>query len=147
MTCFWDGILTGLKREPEIWNHITQHINQTITNQHFINFCKQNCHILKEKYEYIRWNNDKIREQEINEHHIPLIKDLNESGIGGGYLCATCDSFLLFLCCYFELNIFHNYNSHTVAYLYEKPDIGSKKNKSLFVQSDKGHFWFISYVA
>jgi len=140
MTCFWDGLLKGLKKNEKLLNS-----NNIKDKYLFINFCKENCSILLDKMKYCTWNNQKLNKKEINEH-IAAIKELDIKKINNGYFCSTCDSFLLLVCCLFEMNIFHNYNSITISYLYNKENEICKKNKSLFVQSDKGHFWFVSYV-
>ena len=51
----------------------------------------------------INLNDSSIREQEIRENHIPRIKELWSKDEIDGYNCSSCDSFLLFLCCYFDL--------------------------------------------
>ena len=139
MTCFWDGILKGLKKGDYFSN-----TNKPSNNQQFIELCKQHKQIIQEESLYIKWNNTVLSKQEVKEH-MDAINELNPSKINKGYLCSTCDCFLLFLCVFYKINVFHNYNSYTISYIYEK-DTDSKKNASLFFQSDKGHFWFVSFV-
>ena len=68
-----------------------------------------------------------------------------------GYNCSPCDSFLLFLCCYFEINIHYkskNWNNQPihVTYLYNHPKRGYNNNKALFFSTSKSHFSYVSYV-
>ena len=46
MTCFWDGVIKGLKQFPEFGM-------QSMTRPTFIKFCKEKCDILLERYKYI----------------------------------------------------------------------------------------------
>ncbi len=140
MTCFWDGLLKGLSDE-KLWISLN---GKKITNSRNLpNFLKQNRNIIMDNVKNITWNNNYLTKQECKEH-VDAIENLDINKIGGGYLCSTCDSFLILVCCLFKINIFHKYNSITMSYLYHENDC--KMNKSIFVESDRGHFWFVSYV-
>lgn len=163
MTCFWDGILKGLKQFPEFGI-------QSMSRPLFINFCKKNCDIMLSKYKYVtiegfeentrdkaentneyNLNYNGIREKEIKENHIPRIKELWNKDEIDGYNCSPYDSFLLFLCCYYEINIHYktkNWNNQEVqmCYLYDHPEKGYNENKALFFKSSKSHFTYVSYV-
>ena len=172
MTCFWDETLKGLSYFPEFkeleeYNIISRNGNKNRKN--YIDFCKHNCDILLKKYKNVIWegfeknerdtaeknginlNDSSIREQEIIENHIPRIKELWSKDEIDGYNCSPCDSFLLFLCCYFEINIHYkskNWNNKPihVTYLYNHPERGYNNNKALFFSTSKSHFSYVSYV-
>jgi hypothetical protein len=163
MTCFWDGILVGLKQFPEF-------NMQSMTRPNFILFCKEHCDVMLDKYKYVvcegfeqnirdvpenteefNLNNAGICDKELETHHIPRIKELWDKDEIDGYNCSPCDSFLLFLCCYFEINIHYktkdwNGTDVQICYLYEHPEKGYKNNKALFFKSSKSHFTYVSYV-
>lgn len=128
MTCFWDGLMKGLK------DYDFEKLNLKKTNR--INLIK----ILKTKnIETINvfWNNKKIHKKELEENFI-AVKNYDISKIGNGHLCSTGDYMLLLICEIFNVNIYHKYLQKTMKY--EKPN-----NKiNLHFQSDRGHFWFVS---
>lgn len=172
MTCFWDETLKGLSYFPEFkeleeYNIISR--NGSKNRKNYIDFCRKNCDILLKKYKNVIWegfeknerdkaeqnginlNDSSIREQEIIENHIPRIKELWSKDEIDGYNCSPCDSFLLFLCCYFEINIHYkskNWNNQSihVTYLYNHPERGYNNNKALFFSTSKSHFSYVSYV-
>ena len=165
MTCFWDGIIQGLKKFPEFKL-------QSITRPEFITFCKQNCDILLKNHKNIivegfehnlrdlnevenqsqyNLNYIGIREKEVLDNHIPRIKELCKKDEIDGYNCSPYDSFLLFICCYFEINIHYkgrNWDNKQiqVCYLYDHPQKGYHNNKALFFNATKTHFTYVSYV-
>ena len=148
---------------------IYQWLTYKCNRKNYIDFCKKNCDILLKKYKNVIWegfeknerdkaeqnginlNDSSIREQEIRENHIPRIKELWSKDEIDGYNCSPCDSFLLFLCCYFEINIHYkskNWNNQPihVTYLYNHPEKGYNNNKALFFSTSKSHFSYVSYV-
>lgn len=162
MTCVWDASLKGLKKFPEFGL-------QSLNRPQFIEFCQKNCDVLLEKYKNIIYipsersedeKLDKITEKQVKENYIPHIKTLDEKDKTNGYECNGCNSLLLFICCYFEINVHfkgRNWNNKEVKiqYLYNKPGkegsseenkIGYENNKALFFQASKSHFSYVSYV-
>jgi hypothetical protein len=165
MTCFWDGVIQGLKQFPEF-------NMKSMTRPAFIKFCKDKCDILFDRYKYIivegfehnsrdisevenpeqyNINDTGIRKKEIKDNHIPRIKELCKKDEIDGYNCSPYDSFLLFICCYFEINIHYkgrdwNNKQIQVCYLYEHPEKGYENNKALFFKASKTHFTYVSYV-
>ena len=99
MTCFWDGILAGLRSDDLSLYDLKNKRRET-----FINFLKNN--VSKKHFKNIKWNNEELKDQEINEH-IEAINSYNVNGIGSGHLTSICDSFLLLICSMFKLNINH----------------------------------------
>lgn len=127
MTCFWTGILSSL----------------TIDDFRFIDIdakpaIKDFIHILKTKNTKsndVYWNNSKLSEKEYIEN-IEHVKDYKIDTIHNGYLCSTCDPFLLLISQIFCLEIIHNYNGHIIKYR----NIVSNR-KPLHFRSNMGHFW------
>ena len=126
MTCFWDGILQSLNNdEKNILNLKDNNIYSLIE-------------ILKEKnceIRNIKWQESELSKQLIKEN-IEFIKDYNKDSAKNGYLCSTCDPFLLLLSFLLNTDIIHNYNGNVINYKYEK----SLKKK--YFKSNKSHFWF-----
>tara|TARA_B100001094_G_scaffold305883_1_gene336102 strand:+ start:395 stop:787 length:393 start_codon:yes stop_codon:yes gene_type:complete len=127
MTCFWDGITKGLLVED------FKLLGKTKTNRNeLIKLLKEN----NQKTHNVLWNNKKIQPQLLKENYI-AVQNYNEKGIKNGHLCSTCDYMLLLICELFNINIEHKYLQKTMKY--EKPN----NTKKIWVQSNKGHFWFI----
>ena len=61
----------------------------------------------------------------------------NIDTINDGYLCSTCDPFLLLIAYLFQITINHRYNNHFIIYK-SKMDVSKKV---LEFRSDHGHFW------
>ena len=127
MTCFWNAIISSLTKEDKNILGIQNKLYPKIIVE-----------ILKNKNDYtpdVLWNNEEIRKQQQKEN-IEHIKDLDVNGIGRGYLCSTCDPFLILLSQLLEVTVKHNYNGVTIIYK-------NKKNERRIINysSDKGHFW------
>tara|TARA_B100001093_G_C26022036_1_gene674332 strand:+ start:35 stop:427 length:393 start_codon:yes stop_codon:yes gene_type:complete len=126
MTCFWDGIIQSLNNdEKNILNLKDNNIYSLIE-------------ILKEKNcetKNIKWQESELSNQLLKEN-IEFIKDYNKDSSKNGYLCSTCDPFLLLLCFLLNTDIIHNYNGNVINYKCEK----SLKKK--YFKSNKSHFWF-----
>ena len=95
---------------------------------------------MKFKIQNININDTGIREKEIKENHIPRIKELWNKDEIDGYNCSPYDSFLLFICCYFGINIhykgrdWNNKQQIQVCYLYEHPEKDIKIIKHYFLR-------------
>lgn len=129
MTCFWSGILNGLPAEEfdVVFNEPKPNINA------FINLLKKN----NVKTDKVKWNGDALTEKQFEENHEHVnCYDVNNSR--NGYLCSTCDPFLLLVCQLFQVNITHNYCGNPVKYEVENPKF------VLFFSSNTGHFEFRS---
>ena len=127
MTCFWNAIISSLTKEDKNILGIQNKLYPKIIVE-----------ILKNKNDYtpdVLWNNEEIRKQQQKEN-IEHKKDLDVNGIGRGYLCSTCDPFLILLSQLLEVTVKHNYNGVTIIYK-------NKKNERRIINygSDKGHFW------
>tara|TARA_B100001093_G_C26477166_1_gene863199 strand:- start:296 stop:685 length:390 start_codon:yes stop_codon:yes gene_type:complete len=126
MTCFWDGILNNLTNDDF---QINFKINKP-NNKGLVIFLKEQN---SKETKNIKWNGTQLRDQEIEENFIH-IKDYNVKSMNGGYLCSTCDPFLILICTIFNVNINHNYCGHMIKYTVPNPI------KTLNFSSDKGHF-------
>ncbi len=120
MTCFWDGLINGL--DNNISKHTVssfiQHLKNNNTLCHRVN-C--NGYILSIKFLY-------ECKEAIDNYNI------NESS--NGYLCSTCDPFLILYSQLYNVNINHKYNG--VEILYNNYD----GKKTIYFESNSGHFWF-----
>ncbi len=125
MTCFWDGILSKLT-DDDFKNLKTKKPNNT----NFVVLLKNNN--TKETKD-IKWNGETLTDNQIKENY-EHIKDFDEKSIKKGYLCSTCDPFLILVCKLFNVNIYHNYCGNLMKYEIANP------NRTLQFKSNKGHF-------
>jgi len=127
MTCFWDAIFKSLnKNDFDLINE------KKSTNGELIAMLKRR----KIPMTNVLWENQKISENEINEHLL-AINDYDINGIPGGHLTSSCDSFLLLICELFKVNIEHMYMIHTIKYSNNK-----EVRKTLYYSSNDKHFVF-----
>ena len=127
MTCFWNAIISSLKDE-----------DKKILNVNGRIFPKRMVEILKSKNQEtnnVTWNNEKLKEQQIKEN-IEHIKELDINKISNGYLCSTCDPFLILLAEILKVKIKHNYNDTVIIY-----NNIEKERRTINLCSDRGHIW------
>ena len=129
MTCFWNGILTGLKH---LNNYSITGFNKKYNIKELILFLKKN----NKESNNIFWDKKLLTKKELSEHK-NAINNLDINKINNGYLCSTNDSFLFLICQLFEINIIHNYNNNIISYINK-----NKTKKTLYFKSNRGHFWF-----
>ena len=130
MTCVWDGLLRAIPKG--IFRIKTNNGRIKIANAYdFVDLLQKN----NTKQIDVSWNGTKLTEKEIQEN-FEAVKCFNRNSIRNGYLCSTCDPFLCLVCQLFKLNISHNYNGYIMKYQYK-----DGQNRTINVQSDKGHFW------
>lgn len=133
MTCFWDGILRGLKADD--FEYIRE---KKSSRENFINMLKNHCKkSVDNNKDYILWNNGILSKKEWEEHD-EAINCYNVAGIRSGHLTSTCDSFLLFICYLFDISIVHRYMNTSIHYINK-----SKSRKTLKFSSNRGHFVFL----
>ncbi len=123
MTCFWDGLINGLDKnipKPTVTSFI-QHLKNNNTLCYSVN-C--NGYILSIKFLY-------ECKEAINNYNI------NDSN--NGYLCSTCDPFLILYSQLYNVNINHKYNG--IDILYNNYD----SKKTIYFESNLGHFWFVNF--
>ena len=127
MTCFWNAIISSLKDE-----------DKKILNVNGRIFPKRMVEILKSKNQEtnnVTWNNEKLKERQIKEN-IEHIKELDINKINNGYLCSTCDPFLILLAETLKVKIKHNYNGTVIIY-----NNIEKERRIINLCSDRGHIW------
>ena len=130
MTCFWNGILKGLKKDD--LEYITKRpVNRWPTIRELIIFLKKSNRMT----DNVTWNSNTLSkmEKEENKH---AIKTFNISGINNGYGCSTCDPFLLLICEIFCVNINHFFLNKIMRYENKK-----LARKTITFRSNYGHFW------
>ena len=125
MTCFWDGILHNLTKEDF---RKTFDVKKP-SNVNLVKMLQEN----NRKTKNILWNGEKLTQQQLEENY-QHIKDFNVKSISAGYLCSTCDPFLLLICELFKVNINHNYCGYKMKYRI------NNSIKTLNFKSDRGHF-------
>ena len=127
MTCFWNAIISSLNDE-----------DKKILNVDGKIFPKRMVEILKSKNKKtnnVTWNNEKLKEQKIKEN-IEHIKELDVNKINRGYLCSTCDPFLILLAEILKVKIKHNYNGIIIIY-----NNIENERRTINLCSDRGHIW------
>ena len=125
MTCFWDGILKSLNN-----NDFQEKFNCNKPNREKLIdlFKTHNCPTL------VKWQNNKLTVNELREN-FDHIKTFDKKTIYNGYLCSTCDPFLLLLAELLQVDITHHYMNNIITYTVYKP------RRKLTFHSNKGHFW------
>ena len=130
MTCFWKGIMGGLTNKD-----FTIYGETKTTNSNLIQLLQKK----NKQTEQVYWNDQSLRKRELEEN-FTAVQNYNINTIQNGHLCSTCDYMLLLICDIFNINIHHKYLNKTMTYT--KPT----NHQALFVQSNKGHFWFVKRV-
>jgi len=128
MTCFWNGILSSLNNED--FSKIN--INNKPNIMQFIEILKNKNIPTKN----ILWQNNKLTSKQLDEN-MEHIKSFDINTINSGYMCSSCDPFLLLIADQFKVNIEHRYNNNKIIYSHETDD----REKYLKFSSDAGHFW------
>jgi hypothetical protein len=107
MTCFWTGILNSLNKSD------FQYL-KLVRPRHERDFAK----LLQKhntKNTEVTWNDEEISVKQKSEN-CEAVKELQVAQIGRGYLCSTCDPFLILVAHVFKVNINHRYNGHLISY-------------------------------
>ena len=84
----------------------------------------------------VLWNGKPLSKKELVEN-LYHVHNLDVNNIDYGYLCSSCDPYLLLICQLYGINIQHDYNGTKILYTY-KPD---KYAKTLNFTSNNAHFW------
>ena len=127
MSCFWDTLLSRIKKD-DIQTILSLH---NPTPKDFANTLK-NKNILTDN---VLWMGEEITQQ-MKEENIEHIKEYDSSTIRSGYLCSTCDPFLLLITELFQIKIIHHYNKVVINY---QQKIDNKY--TITIHNDKGHMW------
>ena len=107
MSCFWDSLFKKINK-----NDLQKH--KIHNNNDLVTFLKdKNC-----KTDTVLWKNETLSEKqkEENKEHV---QSYQTNTISKGYLCSTCDPFLLLLCELFEITIQNNYNGTQIIYSHQ----------------------------
>ena len=125
MTCVWKGLLNCLNNS----DFKQFDLSKKPREMEFVKLLKsKNCLCRS-----VTWQGKSMRKQFLDEC-FEAVKCFNERSINSGYLCSTCDPFLILVCEIFRVNISHRYCGHMVQY--KVPGA----IKTLKVTSNKGHF-------
>lgn len=125
MTCFWTSIIKALDSDDLLKLGL---IKKPTVNQ-LIETLKS----LNKKEVSIEWNDEVLSDKQKEENYEHINSYVTKSS-RRGYLCSTCDPFLILLCEILEINIQHIFLKHTIHY---KGGWG----KTYKFGSNRGHFY------
>ena len=128
MTCFWNGLIKAIT-EPVIQD--TLNYNGKICPHTFIKLLKGKNKLTKN----VLWCGAKVNKILLNENK-KAVKELDITQINNGYLCSSCDCFMMLVCELFKCDINHNYNKSNITYKYKKQSI-----RIIQVNNNVNHFW------
>ena len=130
MSCFWNGILHQLRI----------HFSEFLKKEEIKNI-KELIIFLQSKNTKninVKWNNiPSFTEKQLEENYIH-IKEYNIKSVYNGYLCSTCDPFLILISEILNVDIIHNYCGSIINYI--NINNNKKKNKILRFHSNRSHF-------
>ena len=126
MTCFWQGLINSLDTKDFIKVGYKNKPNEI----KYVELLKLNNKLC----ENVTWQSTILTKQFLQES-FEAIKNLNISSIRNGYLCSTCDPFLILVSEIFKVNINHNYNNIIINYTIKN------SRKTLNFKSNKSHFF------
>lgn len=125
MTCFWDGLLGCL--HPNDFSKIG--ISKKPSTCGFVSLLKNKNKIT----ENVLWQDTKLTDK-FKKECFDAINELDVKSINRGYLCSTCDPFLILVSELFKVNIIHKYCNVIIKYKC------INAVKTINVKSNKGHF-------
>lgn len=121
MTCFWDGINNALRLN--------------INSRSLVTLLKIN----NIRTKNVLWNGSPLNEKQMEENY-ERIQNLNTDSIFSGYDCSTFDPVLFLVSELYRVDIKHTFIDTTINYKY-KNDNSLLCNRTLYFNSDRGHFW------
>lgn len=127
MTCFWNSLLTVIT--DDMMHNVLQ-INSKPRPTQFIELLKTK--VIRTTN--VKCNDKILLDKELDENY-EAIKNLDINNIRNGYLCSTCDPFLLLFSQLFKYNIIHDYNGFIIRYNVNEPI------DTIKFGSDLVHFW------
>ena len=127
MSCFWDTLLSKIKKE-DIQTILSLH---NPTPKDFANTLKTK----NIPTDNVLWMGAEITQQ-MKEENMKHIEGYDSSTIPNGYLCSTCDPFLLLITELFQIKIIHHYNKVVINY---QQKIDNKY--TITIHNNKGHMW------
>lgn len=129
MTCFWDGLITALGHDA-IQKRFNLSKNR-VDAKTFAQLLKNNVVDTKR----VLWNNNLLTNKQLSENR-RHIEEYDTNSVRQGYLCSTCDPFLLLITELFFVQINHNYDGVKIVY-----SNAVRRDREINVGSNKGHFW------
>lgn len=117
MTCVWDSIISGLSdifRKSDNGSGLFDIISPILNQSEFIKFCEKNCEYMKSTHKSVLINDIPITSSEVDSC-IKRIRELDQIDKQNGYNVGVPDSFLLFICIFFRINIIHDGQAHYVT--------------------------------
>jgi hypothetical protein len=84
----------------------------------------------------VTWQGERLTPKQMQEN-VEHVRNYNPDHVGYGYLCSTCDPFLLLVSQLFRVNIEHQYLNTIIRYRYGCP---CGRTPVLRFRSDHGHF-------
>ncbi len=117
MTCVWDSIISGLSdifRKSDNGSGLFDIISPILNQSEFIKFCEKNCEYMKSTHQSVLINDIPITASEVDSC-IKRIRELDQIDKQNGYNVGVPDSFLLFICIFFRINIIHDGQAHYVT--------------------------------
>lgn len=117
MTCVWDSIISGLRdlfQKADNGSGLIDIISPILNQSEFIKFCEKNSEYMISAYQSILINDNPVTSSEVNAC-IKRIKELDLIDKQNGYNVGVPDSFLLFICIFFRINIIHDGQAHYVT--------------------------------
>lgn len=129
MTCFWDGILKKLNNEDFQRTFECDKPN----NIKLVKLLKES----NDKLNFnrnITWNKEKLTDKQWKENY-DHIRNYQPKTIYNGYMCSSCEPFLILICLLFKVNINHNYCGNIMRYEIKDPI------RTLNFKSNNHHFW------
>jgi len=127
MSCFWDSLLNSLNKEDCVKLNLIKKTPKNLANR-----LKQNSH----KQISTKCQNKSLTGQQREEIRIHIDKyDINT--INNGYLCSTCDPFILLFCEILQIDINHKYLNNTIIY-------STDNSRTEYFKSNLGHMEYIN---
>ena len=125
MACFWKGIRASLSKDDKnklgITDNTIPDLIKTLKNNNTLDI-------------NVLWQNKTLTKKELDEN-FTHIRDYPIDSYKNGYLCSTCDPFIILLCNTLNVNIKHEYLGDIILYSTESV------NTYIF-KSNRGHFTY-----
>ena len=126
MSCFWDSLLNSLNKEDCVKLNLIKK-----TPKHLANRLKGNSKVnLSTKCQGNLLTKKQLEENKLH------IDNYDVNSVNDGYLCSTCDPFLLLFCEILSIDIHHKYLNNMVIY-------STGSNRIEYFKSNKGHIQYI----
>jgi hypothetical protein len=122
MSCFWDSLVQKLGKEDMQQNNIQN-------PQQLVDYLKKN----NSTTDNVLWNNERLSQKQKLENKEHII-NYDKNTISQGYLCSTCDPFLLLLCELFQITIQNNFNGNQMTYTHQ-----TTNNYEIHISNNSSH--------